>query len=303
MTVAAPSDGRLVELPCPVCSGEEYRVYLPATLDAEPPVFGYKWTPAVRRSYRMVACRSCGHVRASPRLADMHKYYVDNVDDAYVANQPLRTATARRVLQTVRKFKPTGRLLDVGCATGDFVKVAAKYYDAEGLELSAWAREIALAKGLRVRSKLLSDIETERDTYDVVTLWGVIEHLEHPLEEMKRVQAILKPGGIVCLWTGDVDSLLARVFGSRWWYVMGQHIQLFSRSSLDNLLRQAGFEALYRGVYPYEITLGYLGDSLGRYPALGPLARSLLNLSMLKHLTFTLKLPDEIFDIYGKKSS
>jgi SAM-dependent methyltransferase len=298
--VASAADARMIEVACPVCGGNRYSVYLQATLGAEPPVFGYKWTPEVRRSYRMVRCEACGHVRASPRLAEMYRHYVDNVDPTYLANQPLRLATARKVLRRIRQFVPSGRLLDVGCATGDFVRAAGEWYEAEGLELSAWAREHALAAGLRVRPKLLADIEHERGTYDVVTLWGVIEHLEDPLSEMRRVAAILKPGGVVCLWTGDVDTLLARALGSRWWYVMGQHVQLFSRASLDQLLRRAGFAPAFRGVYPYVIALGYLGESLGRYPAVGPLAKRLFNLPAVRDWTFTLKLPDQIFDIYRK---
>jgi hypothetical protein len=54
---------------------------------------------------------------------------------------------------------------------------------------------------------------------------------------------------------------------------MGQHVQLFSRSSLDKLLRIAGFKPLYRGKYPYVISGAYLGTRLGGYPIIGPIAQ------------------------------
>lgn len=293
---------QLVEVPCPVCGSAAYRVAVPDTLGTKPPVFGYKWTPEVGKSYRFVRCCDCGHVYASPRLRDMYKYYVDNVDSAYLANAPLRVATARRVLEKIRQLQPGGRLIDVGCATGDFLAVAREYYDVEGLELSSWARAEAERKGLKVRAELIADM-TERDAFDVATLWGVVEHLEYPLDEMQRLNRVLKPGGLICFWTGDVDNFLARWFGRRWWYVMGQHTQMFSRSSLQRLMAAAGFRLVYRGNYPYVATLGYLGSRLDRYPIVGPALKRLFNLPVLSALTFPLILPDEIFDIYRKVES
>ncbi len=154
MTTDKPSvTQKLVEVPCPVCGSEEYRVHLPGTLGDDLPVFGYKWTPEVSRSYRMVRCKICSHVYASPRLSNIYKHYVDNVDETYIENEPLRTATARVVIDTIQKFVSSGRLLDIGCATGDFLAVAQKHFDVEGLELSNWARKEVERKGLAVYDK------------------------------------------------------------------------------------------------------------------------------------------------------
>lgn len=274
---------------------------VPDTLGDKPPVFGYKWTPEVAKSYRFVRCIHCGHVYASPRLRDMYQHYVDNVDETYIANAHLRTATARRVLKKITELQPGGRLIDIGCATGDFLAVARYHYDVEGLELSSWARAEAERKGLKVRAQLIADM-TECEVFDVATLWGVIEHLEYPVDEMKRLNRILKRGGLICFWTGDVDDILAKLLGPKWWYVMGQHTQMFSRSSLKRLMEAAGFELAFRGNYPYVMTLGYLGTRLGRYPFIGPLFDRVLNNSPLSKLTFSLTLSDEIFDIYRKVS-
>ena len=105
---------------------------------------------------------------------------------------------------------------------------------------------------------------------------------------------------MIALWTGDVDNSLARLFGAKWWYVMGQHTQMFSRSSLKRLMEEAAFELAHRANYPYVINLGYLGHRLGHYPVIGPMSGPLLNLPFLSKLTFSLVLPTEIFDIYRK---
>ena len=294
---------KLKELDCPICSEKKYTVYLPATLNNEPPVFGYKWTPEVRKAYRMVRCSQCNHVRASPIPENIYKYYVDNIDDEYLANQELRRKTAQVVLSRIRKYKSSGVILDVGCATGDFLIEASEYFDAVGLELSEWARNEALKKGLNVLPCMLDDIkESDAGKYDVVTLWGVIEHLQQPSQELKIINTLLKKDGLICLWTGDVNSIYAKIFGGKWWYVMGQHIQLFSRSSLDLALRNAGFEKIFSGIYPYIMNFGYLGRSFKRYPIIGNIICYILNNKYIKDKTFPLYLSDEIFYIYKKKS-
>ena len=292
---------RLIEVPCPVCSAEDYEVVFPDTLGANPPTFGYKWVPEIRKMYRTVRCRQCTHVYCSPRLADMYKHYVDVIDECYLSNDHLRRETAKRVLEMIRKFVPAGRLIDIGCSSGDFLTVARDHYDVEGLELSTWASLIAKNKGLAIHVQTLEELAPARAAYyDVATMWGVIEHLEHPSTELRYTNRILRTGGIVCLWTGDVDSLYARLMGQRWWYILGQHIQLFNWKSMDRVMRDNGFERVYKGVYPYVISFKYLGISLSRYRGIGALAKTAFRLLRLDERCFVLKKSDEMFAIYRK---
>jgi len=290
-----------IEVDCPVCSENDYKVLYPDTLGKNPPIFGYKWVPEIRKMYRTVRCNSCGHVYCSPRLEDMYKYYQDVIDEDYLKNEALRTQTAKHVLPTIRRFVPSGRLLDVGCSTGDFLSVARDFYDVEGLELSDWALEIAKKRGLTIHKKKLSEMTGTGCLYDIITMWGVIEHLEYPLIEMQNVNHLLNKGGIACFWTGNIDSIYAKLFGRNWWYILGQHIQLFSKRSLDRLMHDTGFERLSIGIYPYVMSFKYLGISLSRYPFVGTLAKKLFRLMGLEKRTFTLKKSDEMFAIYRKK--
>lgn len=287
---------------CTVCRAKDYDIYLKSTLDGDYPVFGYKWTPEVRKSYQMVKCKECGHVRASPIHADIYKSYVDNIDDEYLNNSELRTATSEVVLKKIKKFKAKGKLLDVGCATGDFLKVASRDFSVQGIELSSWARKECIKKKLDVKPLLIEDLSPKKNnSYDVITLWGVIEHLEEPLKELETINKLLKEDGIICLWTGDVDSIFAKIFKDKWWYVMGQHIQLFSRSSLDLALRKNNFERVFSGIYPYIMSLGYLGRNLKRYPLISKFISPILESKFFANIKIPLYLSDEIFYIYRKK--
>lgn len=291
---------KLVEVNCPVCSADDYDVFLPDTLGAKPPVFGYKWVPEIRNMYRAVRCRACAHVYCSPRLEDMYAYYTDVVDESYLANEHLRRATAEKVLETIRGFVPSGKLLDVGCSTGDFLVVARKYYEVEGLELSSWASAVAKQHGLTIHVEKLEDLVERKPQYDIATMWGVIEHLEYPAAEVRHINQVLRTGGIVCLWTGDSDSLYAKLLGKRWWYVLGQHIQFWNWRSMDRLFKDCGFERVHKGIYPYVISFKYLGISLSRYKGIGAVARFVFHVLGLDTRLFVIRKSDEMFAIYRK---
>lgn len=291
---------KFIEVNCPVCSENDYKVLFPDILGQNPPIFGYKWVPDIRKTYRIVRCKSCGHVYCSPRLEDMYKYYHDTVDEDYLENSDLRIHTAKRLVKTIQKFVPSGRLLDIGCSTGDFLSVARNIYEVEGLELSKWAFEIAKNKGLTIHTKSINELAESKRFYDIITMWGVIEHLEYPLIEMQNANRLLNIGGVVCLWTGNVDSFYFRILGQKWWYILGQHIQFFSKRSLDRLMHDTGFERAYMGVYPYVISFRYLATSLSRYHFIGSAAKNLFRVIALENYKFTLKKSDEMFAIYRK---
>jgi ubiquinone/menaquinone biosynthesis C-methylase UbiE len=138
------------------------------------------------------------------------------------------------------------------------------------------------------------------ESYDIITLWGVIEHFEYPKDEVKDIFRILKKDGIVCLWTGDVGSLMAGLMGKRWWYYQGQHIQMFTRKSIRRLFKSVGFTTEFMGYYPYRFTSQSLNNSLSRYSVVSKISKPILGSKALSNLQFTLKLSGEMFAIFKK---
>ncbi|MBS1227015.1 MAG: methyltransferase family protein [Proteobacteria bacterium] len=286
-------------IPCPICGSADCHELYPDTLGDRLPDFDYDFSPSHRQSFRTVRCEHCGHGYSSPLPADLYANYVDVEDKEYMRNREQRRMTAVKVLSVIRRFKPGGALLDVGCATGDFLDVARESYDAEGLELSKWAADVASRTGAHIYRQRLSDMP-ENERYDVVTLWGVIEHFETPQVEIAGINRLLKYGGLLCLWTGDLDSWVARFLGKRWWYVQGQHIQMFTMHSLEKLMQENGFVKKEMSRYPYVMSLRSIAKSLSRYKAIGTLASLLLDNSLLGDVRITLKLPGEMFGIFEK---
>jgi SAM-dependent methyltransferase len=160
--------------------------------------------------------------------------------------------------------------------------------------------DLARAKGLKIHDYRLHAIQAS-GSFDVVTLWGVIEHFDEPRVEAEQMRRLLKPGGFVFLWTGDIQSSTARLFGRRWWWYQGQHIQMFSERSLVKLFEDQGFERVWIGRYPYVMVLKSVAKSMMRYPIAGRVMRWLVDTLRLHDVTVTFRLPGEMFAVFRKR--
>jgi SAM-dependent methyltransferase len=142
--------------------------------------------------------------------------------------------------------RPSGRLLDVGCGNGAFVaRMKALGWRAEGIDPDAQGVAAARAAGLDVTEGMLDALDDgeHAGAYDAITLSHVIEHVHDPLADLQRARRLLRPGGTLWIATPNLESLGHRRFGRSW---LGldppRHLVLFTRASLDDLLRRAGFE-------------------------------------------------------------
>jgi len=251
--------------------------------------------PAHDGEFRVVECARCGHVYVNPRLPPSRLYEMyqeeywssDRAKDfgytAYLADADLylRTYAMRSTVLDAYKPQP-GRVLDVGCAAGFFLKVMhAKGWQTTGLEISQpmvdYAREQLLLPDMRRGDLLSADLPPA--SFDVITLWDVIEHLERPDLHLARARELLKDDGVLLLETQDVSSRFARLMGKRWQhYKHEEHLYHFHPESLGRLLAELGFEVQEntprRG--GKVISFDFLVERVGKvHPALSLLASPL----------------------------
>jgi len=252
---------------CPICKSQNTFEWYPENIDIGKLTFTYEFTPESQKTFRVVACRRCTHAFCSPLPKNIYKNYEDVVDKEYLRHSQTRRLSSQSVLNIIKRYIPSGKLLDVGCATGDFLEVARDFgYAVEGLELSHWSSAIVRRKGMKVHKELLKSLSSRFPRrFDVITMWGVIEHFQNPLAEMIYINKLLKPGGILAVWTGDVNGIMSRILGRRWWYWQGQHIQYFTHASLNYLANTSGFKHITTKKYPIAATYEQVANSLSRY--------------------------------------
>ncbi len=287
---------------CCVCFSSDLVQLYSENIDIDKINFTYEFSPQSTKTFRVVRCRSCTHVFCSPLPANLYKKYEDVVDDEYLKHEKTRALSSREILKIIGKYKAKGQLLDVGCATGDFLVEAKRAgYEVEGLELSRWSASITRKKGFRVYEKTLEFLSCARPgKYDIVSLLGVIEHFENPKGEMEYIYELLAPGGVLVLWTGDVDSITSRALKKKWWYWQGQHIQYFTHRSLNFLAESKGFTHMKTMNYPLAVDFEQVKNSLGRY-RFNKYLSTLIKPFFLMRKVWYLSLPGEMFWI-GKKS-
>jgi 2-polyprenyl-3-methyl-5-hydroxy-6-metoxy-1,4-benzoquinol methylase len=170
---------------------------------------------------------------------DAYGFVRSSRTDAFVDGLP----HALRVLHELESVAARGRLLDIGCATGDFLVAARQAgWQTQGVELSAYAVEVARRHGLDVRVGTLTEAHLPPASFDAVTMLDVIEHLSDPLSELKEVHRVLRPGGIVCLETPNWQSIYRRLLRRRWAALQPRvHLVYFERRTATDLLERAGF--------------------------------------------------------------
>src|SRR5262249_53146515 len=89
------------------------------------------------------------------------------------------------------------------------------------------------------------------DSFDVVVMSHILEHLPDPMATLKQLRAIMNPGGLLYVAVPDMQSLQFRVFGKRWDVINPLvHYQYFNEQSLSRLLRDCGFVDLDRVKHP-----------------------------------------------------
>jgi 2-polyprenyl-3-methyl-5-hydroxy-6-metoxy-1,4-benzoquinol methylase len=139
------------------------------------------------------------------------------------------------------------KLLDIGCSNGAFIFVAGKLgVECEGVEPAKNAAIAANAAGLKVHHGCLEECNLPNNTYDIITLFEVLEHIKEPVNLFKECRRLLKDKGLVIIRTANTDSWTVKILKGEWHYFNigkhGGHISFFCKDSIETLAKHTGFQ-------------------------------------------------------------
>jgi len=226
--------------------------------------------------FDLVCCRACSLVYLDPRPSwdEARKFYPPEyaphrVKAASWLERLIRGGGLRKKRDIVLRHKQGGSLLDVGCATGDFLSLMSEdgRWNVWGVEADPQAAGCATrVAGAEVVCGRAEDVDYPPSSFDVVTMWHVLEHLHDPKRALRRVRRALRHDGVLIVAVPVLDSVDARLFGRYWsGYDVPRHLSTFSMATLSSMLVAAGFssinfESFIGGYDAFGISVGFWAD-------------------------------------------
>lgn len=201
-----------------------------------------------RNAYATIwQCRKCRIIFQEPSFSqkELDQAYRESKDELYLKQKKERGKVFQKSLESIEKYKsPPGRLLDVGCGVGLFISTACtKGWNVEGMEPSIWASKIARKTfRMKVHADQFESMRNKPNSFDVLTMWDVLEHFMNPVEALCRANTLLKNDGILALTTIDMNSWFSRLLGPRWPWLIRIHLWYFTPETLKRILEKTGFE-------------------------------------------------------------
>jgi 2-polyprenyl-3-methyl-5-hydroxy-6-metoxy-1,4-benzoquinol methylase len=258
--------GVLEHVTCPLCGGSDYGVIHEARYESEKDVDLVQKFRASGDELlidRLVQCSACELQYINPRLRSdlIMSSYAEGEDELYVSQVVARERTFDASLARIERLAgDPGRLLDIGTAAGAFLAAAkARGWHAEGCEPNKWLASWGSRQyGVTIHPGGVFDQDYPPASFDVVTLWDVLEHTTDPKAMLERCRLLLRPGGLLVVNYPDVGSWIARLLGRRWLFLTSVHLHYFTRQTITHMLQSTGFKVDAIGPHVQRLELDYI---------------------------------------------
>ena len=241
---------------CPVCQSKNITYLLTAE--------DYLVT---REKFQIYSCQNCSLRFTNPRPDDNKlagyydsKEYISHSNEGSSLLGGLykiaRTFTLLRKRKLIEKLSPNKQLLDLGCGTGHFIDYCQQHgWQITGVEPNAVARRQAEAKTkLPIRQDLS---EIGGSSFEVITLWHVLEHLADLEQTMNQLKSLLAPGGVLIIAVPNFDAYEASLFKEYWAaYDVPRHLYHFNRNAMAHLATKHGLKIAR--TYPMKLDSYYI---------------------------------------------
>lgn len=223
----------------------------------------------LRNERQIFVCQNCTNALTYPRpdaSYEDHPFFSHVKDD----EDRWRSYSKQIAKFIQRYYSSTGSLLDVGCSHGLLLEETQKIgFAVQGIEPSHSAAEYCLSRGLQVHHGYLVDGMFPAQSFDVVVMSHVIEHVSEPMPLLKLARDILSAQGVLCLCQTNYQGTLPRYLGQRWnYWVEHEHYYHFSLQGIRYILEKAGFEVIAEELLPLGYPLNLKIENLSQIPSI-----------------------------------
>lgn len=262
----------LEEVPCPLgCAAND-----------RPVLEGFDRLQGLPGRFQVVECESCGLLRTNPRpTPDAMSFYYGAGYQPYHSSRP----HARRGAELVDRLLlaeavpplPPGSMLEVGCASGAFLRrMSRRGWRVTGIERSREAAAACAALGYPVHAGTLETAPEACGEFDLVAGWMVLEHLHDPVGGLEKLRSWTRPGGWLAVSVPNAACRERRWFGDAWFPLhLPNHLFHFTPETLRQTLARAGWEvrriSLQRNLSDLIASTGYVLQDRGRLAAISRL--------------------------------
>jgi 2-polyprenyl-3-methyl-5-hydroxy-6-metoxy-1,4-benzoquinol methylase len=211
--------------------------------------------------YTVVKCLDCGLMRTNPRpTPETMGFYYPNDYGPYLGTRvkPVVSQSTtilkkwlRLLAQRIFKFNtevlpliPTGRMLEVGCASGSFLHhMGQQGWQVEGIEFSEQAAGMARQMGYPVYAGSLETAPNPDQSFDLIVGWMVLEHLHNPMQGLIKLHEWAKPHAYLVLSVPNAGAWNFRIFKEKWYALqVPNHLYHYTPASLTRILFASGWE-------------------------------------------------------------
>jgi SAM-dependent methyltransferase len=227
--------------------------------DANPILKGRDLLHGLPGEFTLVQCTRCGlmYVNPQPSAKELEPYYPEDYE-AHVGTQKRRLGWLRRIeydygiekrYRAIMRYVETGTMLDVGCAAGAFLDgMRQRGWRVSGIEPGTRAAIYARDElGLEIQNTTLEAARLVPASFDLVTMWNVLEHLSDPQQCLAQIRQALRPGGLLVFAVPNLDSYDLMLFKQYWaGYDLPRHLFTFPPETLEGMIHTTGFDLLGR---------------------------------------------------------
>lgn len=200
------------------------------------------------KKYAIEACSTCGNIRTLPKptadeLSEIYSsVYLYDVHKLIISEKRYRAKGLVKIIKN--KFQSRIRVLEVGCNYGYLLEQLNNAYEVSGIELDKSAVQYCVNKNLNVIQDSIEHFAAlSTETFDLIILSHVFEHLLNPDETLVQLQKLLKENGQLLILVPNSNSISRKLFGRFWgWWQVPVHINHFNPDSLSALFKKHDYE-------------------------------------------------------------